>query len=374
MIIIRKTKEKNNSQYYKYLIFGLILSILSLLSPVKAKAEEDNQGDLGFTVQAVRPDTQIETNKTYFFVETQPDVSQRLKIKVKSTRKEPVTLQMYVTNGQTNNSGDIEYLDESKSVDASLKEPLTEIAQFVEPELVVSNFEEKIVTVNVTPPKEVYEGIKLGALVFKLIPEEEKQQAKAVASHYQYRIGLITSATGEEYEDPKSLTLKEAKFALSHGEKQVLGVIHNPEPKLAENMQVIGTVTKKNSKNVLKTKIVENARMAPNSTFNFGIDWGVDKVSPGEYTLKIEAKNDQEKWSWKKDFSMSKERAKKMNEETVNRVVLPKWVPVAVSISLVIILLIIGALVVRSAHWQRLIKERNKKRKNKRKKERSSKG
>ena len=51
-------------------------------------AADEEAGPLGFVVQAIRPDTQIETNKSIFFIETQPDETQILKVEVKSTQKD----------------------------------------------------------------------------------------------------------------------------------------------------------------------------------------------------------------------------------------------------------------------------------------------
>lgn len=371
MAIKMSKRKKKRFEQVSYLLCLVLLGLVVLAYPLKSFAADKND-PLGFVVQAVRPDTQIETDKTYFFIETKPNISQKLKIKIKSTKKEPVKVKLDVTNGVTNESGEIEYISETDELDESLTNPLTDFVEFPEDEITVENFEEKIVEVVVTPPTESYEGIKLGALVFKLIDEEESKEKKVVANEYEFRVGLITSESDAEYKDAKALDLIDGKFVLRNGKKQVVGIIQNPEPKIAENLKVIGSVRKKGSENVLKSKIVENARMAPNSQFNFNIDWGMDKVEPGEYTLKIQASNDEESWEWTKDLAISQDKAKKMNEDTVYRVVLPKWVPIVVVVVLGVIVIITAVLLIRSSRWQEMIKAkaRSKKKRSRRSKRR----
>ncbi|MGX7149427.1 DUF916 and DUF3324 domain-containing protein [Enterococcus ureasiticus] len=351
---------KKISSYCRYvLLVGVILFIL----PNHSIAADKEPDPLGFVVQAIRPDTQIETNKSYFFIETKPDETQILKVKVKSTQNKKTKVKIFVTNGTTGSTGNIEYDKPTKELDETLKDPLTNIVKVSEPEITLESFEEKIIELIMTPPKDSYQGIKLGAIVFQSVEDEEKTKQQTIASKYQYKIGLITTETGEEYENAKKLNLASAKLGLKLGRKQVSAVIHNPEPKIADNLKIEATVTKKGSKNILKKQTVENARMAPNSTYEFSVDWGVEAINPGEYTLNVHAQNNQEDWNWKKDFNVSAEKAKKMNEETVFKIESPKWLPYIVILAIGSLLLVVVALSIRNKRWKKMVRERSKKRK-----------
>lgn len=341
----------------------LIASILLFILPTHSIAADKETDPLGFVVQAIRPDTQIETNKSYFFIETKPDETQTLKVKVKSTQKDPIKIKVFVTNGTTGSTGNIEYDQPTKKLDESLMHPLSELVHVNEPEITLENFEEKIVELSLTPPKESYEGIKLGAVVFQSIEEQEQAKTQTISSKYQYKIGLITTETGEEYENAKKLELTSAKLGLKLGRKQVAAVIHNPEPKIADNLNIEATVTKKGSDTILKKQTVENARMAPNSTYEFSVDWGVDMIDPGEYTLKVHAQNDTEDWKWEKDFSISAEKAKKMNEETVFKVESPDWLPYVVILAIVALVIVVIVLTIRNKRWKKMVRERARRRK-----------
>ncbi|EOH92596.1 hypothetical protein UAW_02993 [Enterococcus haemoperoxidus ATCC BAA-382] len=353
----------------KYVFITFILCIISPIHSIAANKEAD---PLGFVVQAIRPDTQIETNKSYFFIETQPDETQTLKVKVKSTQKDPIKIQAFIANGTTGSTGNIEYDESTKDLDKSLKHPLTEMVKINEPEITLENFEEKVVELSVTPPKESYEGIKLGAVVFQTVEDKEQTKTQTISSKYQYKIGLITTETGEEYENAKNLELASAKLGLKLGRKQVAAVIHNPESKIADNLKIEATVTKKGSDTVLKKQTVENARMAPNSTYEFSVDWGVDVIESGDYTLKVHAQNDEEDWKWQKDFSVSAEKAKKMNEETVFKVESPDWLPYVVILAIGSLVLVIVILTARNKRWKKMVYERAKRRKSKQAKRKKS--
>ncbi|EOL46406.1 DUF916 and DUF3324 domain-containing protein [Enterococcus caccae] len=354
------THFKKISNYCRYV---LLASVLLLIFPNHSLAAGKEPDPLGFVVQAIRPDTQLEINKSYFFIETKPDESQVLKVKVKSTQNEPTKIKVFVSNGTTGSTGKIEYDEPTKELDASLKDPLTEIVQISEPEIELASFEEKIVELVVTPPKQSYEGVKLGAVVFETVEDQEKTKKQTISNKYQYKIGLVTTETGEEYKNAKNLELASAKLGLHLGRKQVAAVIHNPEPKIAENLKIEATVTKKGSKNILKKQTVENARMAPNSTYEFSVDWGVDAIESGDYTLKVHTQNDEEDWKWEKDFSVSGETAKKMNEETVFKLESPDWLPYVVMLAIGSLIAVIVVLSVRNKRWKKMIRERMRKRK-----------
>lgn len=358
---VKMTAKFNKAQ--KYVNYVFVTCILLFISPVHSIAADKEADPLGFVVQAIRPDTQIETNKSYFFIETQPDETQILKVKVKSTQKDPIKIKTFIANGTTGSTGNIEYDESTKEFDESLKHPLTEFVKVSDSEITLENFEEKVVELIVTPPKESYKGIKLGAVVFQSVEDEEQTKKQTISSKYQYKIGLITTETGEEYENAKNLNLTSAKLGLKLGRKQVAAVIHNPEPKIADNLKIEATVTKKGSDTVLKKQTVENARMAPNSTYEFSVDWGVDAIDPGEYTLNVYAQNDEEEWKWQKEFSVSAEKAKKMNEETVFKIESPDWLPYVVMLAISSFVIVVVILMVRNKRWKKMIRERARKRK-----------
>lgn len=355
----------------KYSKFIILAFLFFFISPIQAMAKDDDP--IEFTVQAIRPDTQIETNKTYFVVETKPNESQVLHVKVKSAVEKQIKVNVTILNGTTGSNGEITYDPLLEEFDETLKNPITEIAKVNQPEITLEAHETKDVEIVVTPPKDSYEGIKLGAIVFKLAPDDQSKTKEMITNDYQYRIGLITSETDEMYNDAKDLDLLSTKAELTLGRKRISSIIHNPEPKIADNLKIEATVKKKGTSNVLKRQAVNNARIAPNSTYNFLIEWGSEDIKAGDYTVEIKAKNDQNEWNWKKDFTVSAGYAKKMNEETVFKLESPRWIPFVVIAIILIIVVLTVTLLIRNARWKKILRERIKRRKAKQAKKRKNK-
>lgn len=134
----------------------------------------------------MQPKTQIDPEKSYFYVKTTPGEVQTLEARVKSTKKEAVHLNIYGSNAITGDGGTIEYENDVSKIDKTLKEPLTSLITIETPEITVENFEEKIIHIKLTPPKEIYQGVKMGALIFSL----DKGSEKKVALQQNFHIGL----------------------------------------------------------------------------------------------------------------------------------------------------------------------------------------
>lgn len=348
----------------KLLYVVLFTSLFLFLFPDRTLANESS--NLGYTVSAVLNGKQIDPEKSYFYIQTVPDEEQLLKVKVKSTQKEPIKIKIYTTDAFTGDGGTIEYTADKKLLDTTLLEPITSIVQVETPSITVEKFEEKEAVFKLTPPKENYKGVKMGALVFEVDDSESKEQ---VSSKFAYRIGLITSETGDDYKDSKTLNLIDAKSTLKRGKKMILTTLQNPEPKMLSNLSIIAEVTKKDSSTVVKKKKVDNYMMAPNSHFDFEMDWGTGTVRAGTYILTMNANDGYSDWKFEKEFTISGAQAKTMNDESGFKIITPTWIKIAAIVSLVLMGLVVVMIFVRRKKMETEWKKRREKRKRKKKKE-----
>ncbi|MGM0218062.1 DUF916 and DUF3324 domain-containing protein [Enterococcus sp. AZ126] len=348
-------------------LFIVSCMIVSLVSTREVFAEDEN--NLGYVVTPLQPNTQIDVGKSYFYIKTIPGETQTLQMRVASTKKEEIHLKIYGVDAMTSNSGKIDYTGDLANKDESLKEPLSSLLKVETPEITVGNFEEKMVQVQVTAPKEGYDGVKMGALVVELVPDKKKQ--KGISTKYNYKVGLITAENGDEFTNGKTLKLNEVKASILHGKKMVLASLQNPEPKVIDNLDIVTTMIEKESGKVIKEKTVQNYKLAPNSHFDFELDWGINDLPSGTYTLKMDAKNADEKWQLSKDFNITNEEAKEINALSIYAIKTPTWLKI-VSIAIAMIsLALMGTLFYRRKKWEkawkrlRIAKKRKKKGKNK---------
>ncbi|EOH92904.1 hypothetical protein UAW_02945 [Enterococcus haemoperoxidus ATCC BAA-382] len=354
----------------KRIYHALILvscAFMSLVSTREVFAEDEN--NLGYVVTPLQPTTQIDVGKSYFYIKTAPGETQTLQMRIASTKKEEVHLKIYGVNAMTSNSGTIEYTEDLANKDESLKEPLSSLIKVETPEITVGNFEEKTVKVQVAAPKEHYEGVKMGALVVELVPDKKKQ--KGISTKYNYKIGLMTAENGDEFTNGKTLKLNGAKASILHGKKMVLASLQNPEPKVIDNLNIVATMIEKESGKVIKEKTVQNYKLAPNSHFDFELDWGITDLPSGTYTLKMDAKNYDEEWHLSNDFKITNEEAQEINASSVFKIKTPTWLKVVSIVMAMLSVVLMGTLFYRRKKWEkawkrlRIAKKKKKKGKNK---------
>lgn len=311
--------------------------------------EEQTKNDVGFTVEPILPYTQIDQSKGFFFVKVKPFESQDLIIRVKSTNKESVKVKIYVKDAYTNQNGKIDYDGEEYAEDNTLNDSLEKITTVSESEVTIRNYEVKDVKVKVTPKKDVFRGVKCAAIcVMKADTEKNKQ---GLSSMFGYRVGLVVTEDSETYADGSSLKLLNVQPKGHEGKRVIQARLQNPESKVLENLTVETKLRKKGNKEVLRKRITNDMRMAPNSQFEFATNWGIDPIEVGTYVLAVKASSGKNSWSWEKEFVISEEKARKINEEASYTITYPSWVPVVVIGLGILTIICIGSLYIRRNKW-----------------------
>ncbi|MFD1900829.1 DUF916 domain-containing protein [Enterococcus termitis] len=198
----------------KFICLALLAGLFMFLFPTYSMAEDSGE-TLGYAVTAVPSGKQIDTTKTYFYIQTTPGEEQELVVKVKSTQKDPVKIKVRIEDAFTGDKGTLEYTADKKLLDSTLTDPLSSIVKVENPSITVEDFEEVEAKFTLTPPKESYPGVKMGVLVFELDEEDDS----VVGNGFAYRIGFIASETGEDYENSQTLNLLDAKSEIVRGKK-----------------------------------------------------------------------------------------------------------------------------------------------------------
>ncbi|EUJ63234.1 hypothetical protein MCOL2_03036 [Listeria fleischmannii FSL S10-1203] len=93
--------------------------------------------------------------------------------------------------------------------------------------------------------------------------------------------------------------------------------LQNSQPIILKNLNIQARVTKKGSNKTLHETNKTDMRMAPNSNFNYGINWENQEFKAGKYTLHMTAKSNENEWKWTKDFEIKGDEAKALNNKAV---------------------------------------------------------
>ncbi|MGX7024901.1 DUF916 and DUF3324 domain-containing protein [Vagococcus hydrophili] len=346
---------------FNYLIkLFFALAVIFSFSVTSQAAEKG----IGYEVRPIFPSTQIEQNRGYYYLQTEPGVKQKLEMSLLNTSDKPVTLELVIENAISTTNGNIDYTDDIKKIHESLVNPMTEILQPKTKEVKVKAGEEKIVNFELTPPEKSYDGLKMGRI---LVKKKKEKDAKGINQEYQYAVGVITAESGKPFNDGDKLELNgEIEPNVVNGSKLVQGEIVNPTPKTIENLKVRSYVTKKGDKKRIKEKNIDNFSFAPNSKVMYTIPWGLSNFETGEYTFYFTGSNDFESFELKKDFKIRGEDAKKLNNEAAFSVGTPTKMIILIVVLNALLLVLCGTIFVRNKKWVEELKT-NKKRKSRKK-------
>lgn len=312
----------------------IAIIIISFIGFTHTVFADNKQSPLGFTVAPIFNDNQLDENLGYFYIQSSPGVNQEVKVKVNGYSETPVKVKVSIANAITGEKGTMDY-DSSIKKDDTLVDSLNEIATVDSPEFEIKKGESKIVTVSIHPPASSFAGIKLATIVFDQEKTEKTQEKQtAITNTYGYRIGLMVTEEGKkEYRDSMKINLLDAKAELTRRQKTVVLTIQNPEPKMVGDFTMKTQIVRKSDNKVLKQQTEKNGSMAPNSRFEYAVDWGLESIPAGTYIAKVTIENSFSKWNLEKEFTITEEKAKQMNTDTVVKLTLPTWIYVVTVIS-----------------------------------------
>lgn len=339
---------------WKALWISIFLLGTCFFFPLTSQAEQEGQDPAGYTVESVIPQNQVDPEKTYYYLKVNPSEKQTIQVKVISTQKDPVTLDVAVHDAVSSSVGAINYSADNPKLDESLHDPITSMVKIKGgiTEISVANFEEKIVEYEITPPAESFSGVKLGSLRFVKRAEESEGKQMGLVSEYARVVAIMLTEEDTVFNQGAELHLKKVRANLSDGRKVIAATIQNDQPKVLQKMDIKGEVRLKGEKKLIDTHEMTDFSVAPNSNFDFEIPLGLDRLMAGTYIFKGEATGDGRTWKWEKEFIVGEKLADKLNDKTVYKVVVPKWVPWVAILLLVCEGSATIYLIHRKRHWK----------------------
>ncbi|WP_438732134.1 DUF916 and DUF3324 domain-containing protein [Enterococcus sp. AZ128] len=345
---------------FRYYSSFFLLFCISLCFPLFAQAEEESQGPAGYTVESVLPENQFDKRRTFFYLKMEPSQKQTIQVKVISTQKEPVTVHVAVHDAVSSSVGAIDYAQDKPKLDNSLKQPITSFVNVKDnvKEVTVKNYEEKIVDFEINMPKDAFSGVKLGSVRFLRKADDKDKKKTGLVPEYARVIALMLTEDEETFNHGADLHLKKVDVTVSHGRKVVAANIQNNQPKVLQDMKINGVIKKKGEKKTFVKHEMEKFSVAPNSNFDFEIPLGLERFLPGTYVFTGTATGDGRTWKWEEEFTIGKDQADKVNEETVYKILVPSWVPWAGAALVIALIGLIGYLIRRQKQWQEQSHER----------------
>lgn len=282
-----------------------------------------------FSVSSVIPENQIDKNLSYFNLKVLPSSLQELKVKIFNNKKHEIKVKAMVTPATTCRNGFISYTNLT-NYDESLKYPLPDILKLNQSEYTVPAGGVVTATALLNMPQEAFNGIILGGLVFtkaddNFETEKENQGAVQIENEYQYVVGVMLSENDDKVK--ANMNLKYIKSMLANYHTSLAINLQNDTPVIIPNLKISATVYKKGKSEIYKSSEKENIKMAPNSNFDFMVDWQNNKFEAGEYRVHVVVQNEEYFWEWDEIFTITPQQANDANKDAVDLInSVPNWV------------------------------------------------
>ena len=321
------------------LIIGFLLIFVAFAGGNSALAAENGAG---FTMEALLSDNQLD-NSSFFNLKVTPDSQQDLSIRFTNLEDVPLELSVSPNPAFTNKGGVIEYSDYDFPKDSSAEYTISEL--FSKPQTVkLKANETKDVTFQLTVPKEPFSGMILGGFyALKAADDTEaSDQSISIQNRYAMVMGISLIEDTETAVSPE-LKLNAIKPGLDNGHTAIFANLQNVQPQAFGEMTVDAKISKQGSKQVLKETKKDAQEMAPNSNYDFAIDWKNDPIEAGDYHLSMVATSGKKVWKFEEDFTIVNQEAEKINQQAVG---LPEpdytWLYILIAVLLLLILLIVA--------------------------------
>lgn len=280
----------------------------------------------GYTIEGVPNSHQLDSNVGYFYLHEEVAGEDSVKVKLINTATKEKTLEVRVTNANTNTNGLIDYTGSLKD-HPLLKYPLTSIAKPKQKKINVPAKSTVETDIEIKMPNKPLLGVIVGGITVSEKQEEGENQKKlSLTNTYNYTLGLVlTNANKGELNKNVSVELENVKPILFDGRKIVQASILNPNPYVFPGATVKGEVLKESNQELVKKKQKQGVNIAPYSVYPFQLDWEKDELKPGKYIFRGTVEAAGKTWKLEKDFEITSDKANAINRDSVYKVVIPQW-------------------------------------------------
>lgn len=335
-------KWLQHSIYFHFVVLSIVTMALGFLVGV----QYTEASTLGFSVETVIPENQVDKSKTFFDLKGEVGSNQVLEVKLHNHTDREVKVESTIAPATTNLNGVVEYGPRDQKLDASLKYNLAELLTYKnekqKKEIVIPKNGETNVKFDLKYPGEPFEGVVAGGLSFKEIKSDKESETTgnglAIENEYAFVVAVILHGITDDIQSV--LEMKDVFTGQVNARNVINANLQNPEPKYLNQLVVDAKVTKFGQDEVVYQQKMEGMQMAPNSNFDFPVHLEGKRLEAGKYTLTLKADSMEDTWTFKKDFQVTAKKAKELNEKDVT--IKPNNTWIYITVGLIILLIVIG--------------------------------
>jgi len=325
-------------------IFKLLTISLIYFSLIVIIFQKNVAANSALGINTVLPSTQVEASKdqTYYDIKLKPAQKETLIVKLTNNSDQPIKVEAVVSSAITNDNGVVEYGNESKKKDESLKYPLPTLANWnkqVEiPARTTIDY-----PIEVTMPKKKFSGLITGGILLSEEEDQTQESGSALQNKINYTLAIVLRGTPDYVKSNLKLTKVFADLDNDHN--SLNANLQNPTAAYVNITKSTVKVYKKGDKSKpLFTDLQQSKQVAPNTNFNYNFPLGDGKkIDPGEYIWIQDVESDESSWHFEKTFRIGSKTARVMNKKdvTIERIVYWLWI-----IVVIILIIMVGTTII----------------------------
>ncbi|WP_208559714.1 DUF916 and DUF3324 domain-containing protein [Marinilactibacillus kalidii] len=309
---VRQHKHKLNKK------IGFLTLLLMMIFFSTSDNVQANEDMLGFYIDPIFPDSQVEDSNSYFDLNIEPGEEETLEVKVRNATSDVRNIEISSHTAFTNVHGVVEYGKTDENPDSSLSHKIEEVLEVPE-QIELKGNEEKIISIPLKMPKESFEGVMAGGLRVQEVSDKELEDASeeglAIKNKFSYVIGIVIS-NNRSFIEP-DLTLQDVFADQLNYRNVISATIQNYTPTFVNKLAVDAKVKRAGEEDILYKAQNEDMQMAPNSHFDFPISLEGDRFKSGDYVLDMTARSGENEWTWQEEFTIEADTARSFNREDV---------------------------------------------------------
>ncbi|MGX7031213.1 DUF916 and DUF3324 domain-containing protein [Vagococcus zengguangii] len=340
--------NKKKTFFVRYCLGLLAMAMTIFVFNEKPLAVDEVKSEIGYYYEIAHPENQV-TKGNAINLKMAPGQEQKVPITVVSTSDQDIVVDLSLNGARTNGSGGLEYGPTEFAKDDSMVDDLPDIAKV--PEFVEIPAKSKVTfDLEITMPKEKYSGIVTGGLRFMERDQESKgnNEGAEVVNKMAMLVGVTLFMDESPVEPSLDMLAVEAGLFNYHNSFNLK--IANQAPKIMSKLTLSAEITRKGQKEILYKSFKNLIQMTPNSIMKYPILLDGNLIESGGYTANVIMEDDKDnKWEWNQDFTVTKEQAKKLNDESVGVTEEPTdWKLIALGGAVAALLLVIVFLIVKN--------------------------
>nr|MBO1341094.1 DUF916 and DUF3324 domain-containing protein [Enterococcus sp. 665A] len=333
------------------MLFALIGAIIL---PTNVYAEESPNKGVGYSVQKVSPGNEVDSTSSFYDLAVAPGEERTIEAKLVNPTNEPIVVVSKIFTASTNSNGEINYTMQPVELDRSLKHSVSELVEVAasDTKTEIAPQSEKLVRATINIPQDVESGVLLGSWYFEKEGQSTDSNEKGIVINNKYSYAMAIKMTVQQEIEEPNMNLLTVTTGLNNYRKVINANLQNDRPAIVGSLSVTAKITEKEKFDVLYENQSDGMIMAPNSNFAYPVFLNEQPLKPGDYTMRLTATSDDPKWTsqrweWNKDFTITANDARKLNEEALNDPEQPTNWLLYVILALAILILILLVLLIR---------------------------